>query len=64
MTTQPSKCSCIWWENEDGAWETLCDEIFEFTNGSPTDNHFGYCPYCGQPLIEKKCVEPKEVDDS
>jgi len=42
--------TCKWSENEDGAWETDCNEIFEFTNDGdgPTANGFRHCPYCGR----------------
>jgi hypothetical protein len=42
--------TCDWAENQDGAYETSCGEIFEFTNGGPKDNKFTHCPYCGKEL--------------
>jgi hypothetical protein len=38
---------CIWRENDDGNWETECDEIHVFEYGSPHDNNYIFCPYCG-----------------
>ena len=41
---------CAWIENDDGAWETKCNELFEFNEGGPTENGFEFCPYCGKNL--------------
>ena len=49
--------SCLWNENEDGWWETRCQHAFEFTDGSPIENSFHFCPFCGLPLTEKKWEE-------
>ena len=54
--------SCTWNQNEDGAWETGCDNCFEITNGTPRENSMAYCTYCGKPLLEIGFTEP--VDDT
>lgn len=41
---------CVWQENEDGVWNTNCDNAHEFIAGSPNDNNYRYCPYCGRYL--------------
>ena len=41
---------CTWIENDDGVWETKCDELFEFNEGGPPENRFEFCPYCGKNL--------------
>ena len=41
---------CEWQQNEYGAWETGCHELFEFNEGGPSENGFVYCPYCGGEL--------------
>ena len=33
-------------------WETACGEIFEFNNGSPQENSFRFCSYCGKAIKE------------
>ena len=39
---------CKWTEDEDGVWDTGCDNRFEFNaDGGPLDHGFVYCPYCG-----------------
>lgn len=44
---------CNWKQDEDGVWETECGESFELNEGSPHDNGFRFCMYCGMPLVEK-----------
>jgi hypothetical protein len=44
---------CTWSEDEDGLWWTACKEIHEFFDGTPTENSYKFCPYCGKVLIEK-----------
>ena len=44
--------TCDWREDEDdGNWWTTCQQTFEFFDGTPEDNSFRFCPYCGLPLI-------------
>ena len=44
--------TCTWTENEDGVYETNCDNMFVFNDGGPVENGFRYCPYCGLELKE------------
>ena len=41
---------CAWTENDAGAFETSCGEVFEFTTGTPKENKFRFCPCCGKEL--------------
>lgn len=34
-------------------WKTSCDNEFVFVDGTPTENGFRNCPYCGRMLVEK-----------
>ena len=43
---------CKWEETQDGNWETECGNLFIFELGTPTENRFKYCPYCGKQLTE------------
>lgn len=43
---------CIWAENEDGAWETQCKNIFEIVKGTPKENKMIYCMFCGKIICE------------
>ena len=42
--------TCMWLADEDGVWETACDNRFEFSDGGPPENNFKFCPYCGKKL--------------
>ena len=37
---------------KNGTWWTSCGQGFQFTNDGPTENGFGFCPYCGGQLEE------------
>lgn len=43
--------SCLWVEDSDGIWNTNCGEIFEFNEGTPSENKARFCLYCGKSLI-------------
>ena len=49
------------WKLHDGYeydyYHTSCQDDFIFDDGTPKDNHFKYCPFCGK---EIKVVENKE----
>ena len=43
---------CIWTYNEEGdLWDTRCNEMFHFNDGTPIENDFRFCPYCGKKLL-------------
>lgn len=42
--------SCAWTEDEDGDWDTACDNKHCFAIDGPTENEYKYCPYCGKPI--------------
>lgn len=49
--------SCVWklddvgWD--DTFWETSCEEVAILLGGSPNDNNFKYCPFCGRQIREE-----------
>ena len=44
---------CVWtYDEDDGGWFTDCGEGFETTTGTPSENKFKYCPFCGEVLVE------------
>ena len=45
---------CTWTQNEDGVYETNCDNMFVFNDGTPSENGFAFCPYCGLELSENE----------
>jgi len=52
--TAPRTDVCIWEEDEGGNWWTSCGRAFIFiSGGSPAEDRFAYCPYCGQPLEDR-----------
>jgi len=51
-------CSvCEWTQDEDGNWETDCNEVFIFNEGTSVENGFNFCPYCGRPLIQSNASD-------
>lgn len=48
---------CVWAEDEDGVWDTGCDNRFEFNEGTPHENKFEFCPYCGNRMKVSRYVQ-------
>ena len=54
----PSSCTvdslvrCIWRVDHDGVWNTDCGQAHVFIDGTPGQNSYDFCPYCGKPLAE------------
>lgn len=48
---------CTWTQNEDGVYQTGCGNLFEFNEGTPAENEFRFCCYCGQKLVQGKLME-------
>jgi len=42
---------CVWRE-DDGVWETDCKHEFVINEGTPAENDFKYCVYCGRKIKE------------
>ena len=55
---------CVWTEDAypDGevVWETGCGETFVINDGTPEQNHFRFCTYCGKPLKQVEHQPEKE----
>lgn len=53
---------CVWRKDRDlqfsKVWDTGCGQFHYFGEGSPKDNEYTYCPYCGGRLI----VEDEEQE--
>ena len=42
---------CEWKQyDENDIYYTGCEQIHMFIDGSPTDNKYEYCPYCGKKI--------------
>ena len=50
----PRQESCLWEIDEDGCFETGCDEKHMFIEGGIQDNRYKFCPYCGGEIMEAK----------
>lgn len=48
--------TCDWWETPDDAdgvvWKTKCGDAFFCNDGTPTENRFQFCCFCGAPINE------------
>ena len=47
--------ACTWTRNLDddsGMYETSCGEAFMISDGTPKENSFKFCCYCGKSLEE------------
>ena len=52
---------CTWKQDEDGLWNTGCDNAFFFDTGGVADNEFKYCPYCGNKIRAKPFAEAPDA---
>lgn len=43
---------CTWEEDADGIWYSQCGTGYMFETGTPKENRFKYCPYCGKLLVQ------------
>jgi hypothetical protein len=50
-------------ELESDVWDTACDQKFVLQVGTPADNRFRFCAYCGKPLVWKYDYFEVEVAD-
>ena len=46
--------TCTWTRDDDGNYETECDNMHCFIDGCVKDNHYNFCPYCGCSVEEAK----------
>jgi len=54
------KTKCVW--TEEGPWVTDCGHAFEVIEGTPADNGFKFCCFCGRPIVEGQAEEPDEEE--
>ena len=47
LLAKPATKSCTWTEDADGNWHTGCQQIHVIISGTPDENGYVYCPYCG-----------------
>ncbi|MFA6242681.1 MAG: hypothetical protein WC655_17210 [Candidatus Hydrogenedentales bacterium] len=48
----PDPPHCFWTRADDDTdmWETRCKQAFQFNDGTPKQNGFKFCPYCGRKI--------------
>jgi hypothetical protein len=44
--------TCTWKQDRDGNWETECDNLHILIEGTPAENGYRFCPYCGGKIVE------------
>jgi hypothetical protein len=44
---------CLWKEDDEGNWDTSCNEKFIILAQTPKENGMVYCPYCGREIKEQ-----------
>ena len=47
--------NCEWHldDEEGGAWESACGQLWCFEDGDPEDNGMKFCPFCGRHLTQR-----------
>lgn len=48
----PAERVCRWVVDDDGVWATACGNAFLCDTGTPSENKFKCCPYCGGKIEE------------
>jgi len=48
------KTKCEWDRDNDGCYESTCENAFEFNDGTFEENGFKFCPYCGREIEVKE----------
>ena len=48
------KSVCHWVEDENGNWKTSCGDMHILIDGTPHENRYLWCPYCGKTIQESK----------
>lgn len=43
---------CTWEQDPDGNWATACGKLHILIDGTPYNNDYNYCPYCGKTISQ------------
>lgn len=43
---------CKWKADDDGIYQTECGDAFVFDSGTPKENKFNFCCFCGKKLAD------------
>lgn len=63
-----AKKSCTWKLHKNGpwvdeVWATECDNDFIMADGTPTENEFKWCCFCGGRIIDEVVVGYDDDDE-
>jgi hypothetical protein len=53
------RTTCLWRADADGNWTTTCGNEHVLIEGTPVQNFFEWCCYCGLKLTEQPYVEER-----
>jgi len=56
---------CHWRQDDEfsDAWFTECGQAQTLTVGTPRENDYAYCPFCGSKLVEVPFTAPVGDED-
>lgn len=57
--------NCEWHldDEEGGAWESACGQLWYFEDGDAEDNGMKFCPFCGRHLTQRPPDADNESED-
>ncbi len=50
MSGKRQNRTCRWSVDDDGNWDTDCAQKHILMDGTPFQNHYSYCCYCGKAI--------------
>lgn len=50
------KKACEWRQDDDGSWDTDCENKFCIEEGTPEENGMRFCCYCGKKLMMPNAI--------
>lgn len=53
---------CTWHGYDDDIWHPECNDAPEFTCINPVENHYVYCPFCGNWLVRVSWSDEPESE--
>jgi hypothetical protein len=53
---------CIWTEDSVGGWKATCGETWYLETGTPAENHYRFCPGCGQAINVQQTNIPTPME--
>ena len=60
----PSKGDeCEWVRDEENCYDTSCGNVFQLMDGTPKENTFKYCLYCGGKITEQALKQKGGEDE-